>query len=414
MTDYKDGAAGGTPIVAAGLNGMQKDIADALAGAKLPLTLLDAGTALGDRLGSRFAVKVAPPTTAVTSKRYNPETGVYNRQASSLRRIRAMLGKVNAGTGYARISLNSDSTGVAAYGGDGGKNSPIAKVRTMLAAAGYPSGGTGLVPCFNNYAAAEPRITLYSGVVSLHPFSNMVTNSTTANGPQFDTTSTGETGTIIDVFYDDASAPFDVNIDSGAKVRVTPGGTASIKVYTVTGLADTTHQAIAWRVSGVMNILGFQLRKATGVQVYNASISGAKTDSAASTDYRHVGRSALDRTTGWGSDLGLVMLETNDAGNAVPVATYKANLQAVITLGKNNGTDMVLVTGFPLNGTDVTPYTAALYELADSNDVPLIDLQTLWGSWATANGYGLFTDNAHPNASGYAVGGRDLFRGLGL
>lgn len=375
----------------------------------------DSASATTAALKAAYAGRLKPPTTAATVGFWDHRACVYNLDPSKLRIIRAALGKVLANTGNAKIAFIGDSTVVGAYGGDTGKFSWPARVKQFLANAGYPSAGTGLVGCFNNYSAAEPRITLYSGTSSLSTFSNMVTNTTTLNGVQFDTTSTGETGTVMDVFYDDMSAPFDVNIDGGTKTRVTPTNTNTVKVYTVTGLTNATHQAIAWRVSGTMNILGFQLRTANyGVQTYNAAISGAKTDSIASADYHHVAQTALNRTTGWGADLVFIMCETNDAGQGTAVATFKANMQTAINTAVNATTDIVLVTGFPLNGTDLTPYTQAIYELADTNNLPLIDMQARWGTWAAANTLGLYTDNAHPTAAGYANAGRAIFNALGL
>lgn len=410
VDQFTDGV---TPITAAVLNQMLADIAAGKSGSALTGDLMNAGKPLGDRAAQLFAPKVAAPTSAAAPGVYDRRLCLYNYKPAQFRRWHAALGQVAAKSGYARAGFWGDSTVVGAYGGDSGKYSWPAQWRGFMAASGFPSAGTGLVPCFNNYAAAEPRITLYSGETSLGSFSNMVTNSTTLNGVQFDTSTTGETGTVMDVFYDDTSAPFDVNIDGGTKVRVTPGGTNSIKVYTVTGLAAATHQAIAWRVSGTMNILGFQLRSnATfGIQTYNAGISGAKTDSLAATGHRNVQQSML-RTTGWGADLLFLMCETNDAGNGIPVATYKANLQAAITAAVNAGTDLVLVTGFPLNGTDLAPYTAALYDLADSNDLPLIDMQARFGTWAQANALGLYNDNAHLKAPGYADAGYGIFQAV--
>jgi lysophospholipase L1-like esterase len=346
---------------------------------------------------------------------YTNDGFTYNLKQAHLRRTRAAMGKVLAQTGYARFAFLGDSTVAGAYGGNSGTNSWPARFIALLEKAGYPKLGTGLVACFNNYAAAEPRITLYSGTVSLSAFSNMVTNSTTLNGVQFDTTTTGEVGTVMDVFYDNSSAPFDVNIDGGAKVRVTPPGGNSIGIYSVTGLANTTHQAIAWRVSGTMRILGFRLRAnaAYGVDSYNAGISGAKTDSLASTNFQHVTQTAVT-AAGWNADCVFIMCETNDAGQATAVATFKANLQTAINTAKAASTDIVLVAGFPLNGTDLTTYTAALYQLADSNDLPLIDMQARWGTWAAANALGQYSDNAHPTASGYADAGRAIFNSVDL
>jgi Lysophospholipase L1 and related esterases len=350
-----------------------------------------------------------------TAPTYSHDGFTYNLKPEHLRRTRAVLGRAMAQTGYARFAFVGDSTVVGAYGGNTGTASWPARFVQFLEKSGYIKLGTGLVPCFNNYAAAEPRIILYSGMVPTSTFSNMVQNTTNTNGVQFDTTSTGETGTVMDVFYDNASSPFDVNIDGGARVRVTPSGGSTIGVYSVSGLSNSTHQAIAWRVSGTMRILGFRLRAdaSFGIDTYNAAISGAKTDSIASSNYQHVMQTAAS-TSGWSADCTFIMCETNDAGNATPVATFKANLQSAINTAKAQNADVILLAGFPLNGVDLTTYTAALYALSDSNNVPLIDMQARWGTWAQASALGLFTDNAHPTAAGYADAGRVVFNTLHL
>lgn len=358
----------------------------------------------------------APPTTAVTTGIYSRRTNAYNVKESQYRRGRAMAGKVKAQTGILRVGHLGDSTVAAAPNATGWKDSPLNAYRNFLSADGFAFRGTGMVPCFNNYGASEPRITLYGGMVSYGAFSNMLTNNSTLNGVQFDTASTGETGTVIEVWYADNSAPFDVNIDGGTKVRVTPTGTNAIKVYTVTGLSNATHQAIAWRVSGTMSILGFQLRNANtyGVETYKAGISGAKTDSLASTAWSDVVQTMSHKTNGWAADLVFITCSTNDAGVGTSAATFKANLQTAINTLKTNGTEIVLTTGNVHQTTDFTVYTKALYELADSNDLTLIDTQARWGTWASANGLGQMTDASHPSPAGYWDLGRALYNATPL
>ena len=55
-----------------------------------------------------------------------------------------------------------------------------------------------------------------------------------------------------------------------------------------------------------------------------------------------------------------------------------------------------------------------LYDLADSNDIPLIDTWDLLGDYATANDYGLMADGAHPNKAGYAAIARMFYNALAL
>lgn len=108
------------------------------------------------------------------------------------------------------------------------------------------------------------------------------------------------------------------------------------------------------------------------------------------------------------------MTEINDATSGTAVATYKAQMQAAVTAAKSNGASVVLVTSAPSAAADVTLYTKALYELADSNDLPLVDLQDLIGGQPAANALGLYNDPTHPNAAGNGLIARAIIKALGL
>jgi lysophospholipase L1-like esterase len=61
---------------------------------------------------------------------------------------------------------------------------------------------------------------------------------------------------------------------------------------------------------------------------------------------------------------------------------------------------------------DFTALNQAKYELAISNDIPLIDIFGRFTSYAVSNPLGLYNDSAHPSAAGYADKGAAIFRAL--
>jgi lysophospholipase L1-like esterase len=101
--------------------------------------------------------------------------------------------------------------------------------------------------------------------------------------------------------------------------------------------------------------------------------------------------------------LSIIGFGHNEFINSVPVATFKANVQTLITKATATGS-VILQTQVP-NGTPRTPdqelCNQALYELADSNDVALLDIGIRWGAKAS-NDPLMYADNTHPSNQGLA------------
>lgn len=344
-------------------------------------------------------------------------TDLYNFKASQLRRARFKAARCYAQQDVLKLAHLGDSTGRGAPHTTAYKDSPLMVAKSMLAKAGYVSRGTGLIPSFMNYATSEPRVTWYNGQEVYHPFSNLTVNWTTTNGIIFSSYNTGETGNAIDVWFADTSAAFDVQIDKGTKQTICPGGTKTMQ-YRSFPVPNGTHEVIVVpRTAGAAPfILGVNIRTDMkyGVETYNACISGAKTDSIASTDWCHVASTVSSQSAGWGADLVVVTCLTNDVGNNTPVADFKANLQKAIDNVRNNDADVLLTTGNVHQTLDFSAYVTAAYELADSNNLPLLDTQARWGTWAEANSYGAMNDQAHPSVIGYGDLGRALYKALPL
>lgn len=93
----------------------------------------------------------------------------------------------------------------------------------------------------------------------------------------------------------------------------------------------------------------------------------------------------------------------NDWEESVPVTTTIANMQAVITKAKAVSADIILVTGAPdaTNTTLEAQQISAMQALALKNNIPLIDINTRWVSYAAGNALGDYIDTIHPNSVGH-------------
>jgi lysophospholipase L1-like esterase len=105
-------------------------------------------------------------------------------------------------------------------------------------------------------------------------------------------------------------------------------------------------------------------------------------------------------------DLTTVNVGINDWHNAVPLEEFAASLQACVDAARWCG-DVAMFTPTPTRSTEVPEsrqrdYVERIARVCESNDIPLIDLFSRFGSWEAADARGLMNDPVHPNAAGYA------------
>lgn len=151
-----------------------------------------------------------------------------------------------------------------------------------------------------------------------------------------------------------------------------------------------------------------------GLRIGNAGVSG--TTSALWADA--TARSSLNGIRAVAPDLTIVMLGINDAGASVSVATWEANITAIVQAAQESG-DVLLMSVVPSQSGVKAPieltYQQALGELADSLDCGWVDIWTLFGgSYATANALGYMADSDHPTPLGYAVIARAVGEALSM
>ncbi|UXM90962.1 right-handed parallel beta-helix repeat-containing protein [Paenarthrobacter sp. JL.01a] len=367
---------------------------------------------------NRVTIGANTDTVAGKFGTYDKRLNVYNFKPAQVFRLRTALAKAAAGVALGNIAFVGDST----VAGTNGGNTPATTAwpvlfRNMLPGLGYPSAGSGFVAAYRAASASDPRWTYGSGWGGANGNSNKVANSTTTNALTF---ASVETGTQTHVYYSNAGGPFTVSVDGGAPVTVTPTGASSMGVLTATGLADTTHTISVVRTSGTVEIFGVEIRKTTtGVRIYNAGIAGAKVASLANATWDSVAQTvAGGAASQFTADAIFLCCEINDmtggGGSVVDPATYKTQMQTAITNLRVNGASLILIAANPVQTGDFTAYTKALYDLADTNDLPLIDLQDRWGSYTTANARGMMGDTVHPSPAGNADIARNVLNASGI
>lgn len=338
---------------------------------------------------------------------YDPRRSVYNLKPAHLRRTRAKLAGAVAGTALCRVGCAGDSITAGEKAAPYATNAWPVRMRDIFAASGVPIAGTGLIPAQSAQSGFDARWSYGAGWANFSgaPTSFLRQCST----PGSTATLTGDRpGTVVEVQYSNGSGPFTVAIDGAAPVTVTPTGGTSLGIYTVTGLADTNHTVVVTvGATGTTYLVGAGVRRTTGLLVTNAGLGGATAGAWSTTEPFRAGPALRS----YSPDLVTFSLMTNDANQSVAPATYKSNMQTAITAFKA-ASDVLLIAAIPGNGLALDPYRAALYELADSNDLPLLDFFDRWGSYDSANGLGLMFDSLHPNATGYADLGRAVASAL--
>lgn len=341
------------------------------------------------------ATRVPASPIGVNPGVFERRFSLYNVKPSNIRRTRAALAKARSGAARCRIACLGEST-------TKGASYPTAdwptQLKNRLVAAGVPNSGTGVIP--GN--TADPQVSLGAGWVSFQH--NIVNNSTTTN--PWTLTST-VAGTVVKVYYLNASAAsFSVDIDGAGPVTVNPTTAGNIATYSVTGLANTVHTVVIARISGTCYLKGATVQATTGLDFYNAGRATTKMDtlillSNSATYYNDIN---FVSSTNFPADAVFIMYGLNDAAGATTYASYLATGQAIIDRLHLQAAvpDIFLIASTPGSALDLTNYRQAYYDLADTNDLPVIDMEDRWGTYTAANALGLMTDTLHPNASGYA------------
>jgi lysophospholipase L1-like esterase len=369
-----------------------------------------------DSIGA--VAKSLPSAAGKRNKRFNAELSLYNATPANMRGFRNALAKARAG-GLVTLAFLGDSK-IAGLGTNGMASINAAAsapgcFRTALAGRGYPIAGTGPVFAFQNPAlgTADSRWTFtgtWSGVVNTP---NVNFRSSTVVGSTATFTS-DLPGTVVEILTLSNSGPFTYSIDGGAAVTVTPSGSSVIHKTTVAGLANTPHTVVLTTTTTTATYaLAVCVRQATGFQVANHGLSGSNTTHWIALNwFQAKGVAELLPSDGIFLSLG-----TNDSGTGVTIANFKTNITTIVNAQKALGRPAMLILPSAPATTHVAypawpAYVVAHYDLAESLDVPLLDLTDIHGTQAQAMASGMFFDEVHEKEAGYALNAASLLGAL--
>jgi len=157
------------------------------------------------------------------------------------------------------------------------------------------------------------------------------------------------------------------------QTAITKGATASNAFFTASyTVASAGNHTIVLTSTAGMYIIGFEVIENTtsGVKVTNLGQAGRKTSDI-------TGRIS-GALTAYAPDVTLIGLGTNDMLQGVSTSTFQTNMQTLITAALTTG-DCILVVP-PTDGSGnnnsalMQSYSAVYYALADSNNIPIVDM----------------------------------------
>lgn len=358
------------------------------------------------------------PTLTEAFNPGNSIPGVYNFTPLSLVRWRKALARVRDGSGRAKLAFIGDSTtaGLLSNGTSTNirpKSAPYAlapRFANVGASALIDStwGDAGGAASSSTLPTLDSRVTFGAGWAGTGPFSlggAMPANSTTTNVLAFTPAGSFD---AIDIYYvqNAGLATFTVNVDAGATLAtINAAGSIAVVKSTVSCTAGTHTVNIARNGTGsVAFIIGIDcyLSTAPKVAIWNMGACGSTTANWATNTLAYDPLKAIVTVA---PDLVVLNLGINDARTGVSVATYQANMQAIIT-AISAASDIVLQVPVP-SDTAITAqattdaYKAAVLTLGAANNLPVIDVGYRFVRYSTANTNGLMADSLHPGMLGY-------------
>jgi lysophospholipase L1-like esterase len=351
---------------------------------------------------------------------------LYNFKASNTRRLKASLAKgvgPIGGSTNGRLAFIGDSiTEGSTTTGSHWRSSFVARVRGMLAEL-YGHAGTGVVDMINNTWSTDTRI------VTTGTWTNSAYGAFGHGAIQ-----AGSSATLVftpeapvdsfTVYYVKGSAggTFSLTVDAGTPTTVdSSAASEAAGVTTVSaGTSGNSHTlTITAPSSGNIYLTRIEATYgSTGVRVDRIGRGGSLASDALATRV-DAGVTTVNSPymlfTATPADCTFLCFGVNEFLGDVAPSTFSTNMQSLITDAAVNG-DVVLIVP-PSDATGQTyamsAYRQVLYSLADSNDIPLIDLSELFGTYTLGNAAGLFySDKNHPNDAGHKAIAHAVFAAL--
>lgn len=342
--------------------------------------------------------------------RFDPRQSLYNWKPSNTRRLRSSLGKAHAGAGIAHHLFIGDSETDSYVGTYDQLNMWPRIYRSTLTSLGVPSGGEGWVKCGGFSPTTDPRWTYASGVALGTAYASFASPGTAKTFTLIAT----EACTNIDlVLSNKCPSTMTYTVDGGGAQTFTPSGANSWATVALSGLSAAVHTIVitTGTSAGTYAVAGADCYNASGLLVHNAAQYGrTSADFATVSSFATVGTVTQQVTAN--PDVVWCALGVNDYGTALTVASLVANLTTIRAFWPT--ADFILVAQYERGDkgnigllAGWAGYVQALYTLADTLDVPLLDLFNRSGGYTAANGNGLMAgDTIHPTKAAQREWGR--------
>lgn len=335
----------------------------------------------------------------------SPTPEWVNLGPDTLRYLRALFARARSGTAAVTPIVVLGASVDTGVGSTGAQGSYSLLATRAAAALGTPVGGTGWVPAYNNAADTRWTASSFAGATAL----TSMMQTTTASGQAITFTS-DVAGSTVQVALAGDSGACTVLVDGAAQTVTGTGGTAgTVNILTYTGLAATPHTVVITSTTAVaVKLLAVRVGGLPGIELNDWAISGGRSaqTSATNSSFGSPG-SMLPQLV---STAGVVIIGCdpwfNDGALAANTAGTTANIGQAIADAQAAGHQVILTFPHvpkPASGAlaDWQGWQAAVYNLALTYGVPLLDMTVRWHDSSTETNLGYLFDNVHPTGLGY-------------
>ncbi len=328
-----------------------------------------------------------------------------------------------AGVRNTIVHMNGDSLTAGQSAGIGlsqAISSVPVKLSEALNAAGFVSasgngwgdrGSWGLGQTIANFLTGDGRFAA-AGAMAVGPslsFGGNAFNAVAAGSLSFTSQTNGDT---CELFWRDGAVgrDFSWQVDGGAVNNVfSSGATQLVKTTIPLGSVGAHTVTVNWALGSITPI-SFNVFNSTRkeISVWNIGVCGITSAGLINNTDPSISRLSLISNALTKSDCVIINIGTNDWRTSVTVAAFQANLTALVQAYQaTTATIIIRVPVFDPSGTGNAifqqQYIDAMYGVAATFGLPIVDVRKRWGSNAAAVAAGFQNPgDVHPTPAGNA------------